>query len=182
MNAKNVSAAKPKVGGAAYYAPSGTTLPTDATTALDATFASLGYLSEDGLTNTPTIDSEELKAWGGDVVLPLQTGKSDHFSFTMLESLSEDVLKTYYGDSNVSGTLATGIAVAANALEHDEKSWAFEMVMRGGVLKRVVVPFGTVMEVGEVTYVDNGAVMYQVTLYTRPDSSGNTHYEYMIKQ
>lgn len=181
MAATNVTAAKPKTGGAAYYAPTTTTLPTDATTALDAAFKALGYISEDGLTNSREITSENLKAWGGDNVLTLQTGHEDKFSFTMLESLSEDVLKIFYGDSNVTGALGTGFAVKANGKEHPELSWAFEMVMRDGALKRVVVPYGTVAEIGEVTYVDNGAVGYQVTLYTRPDSSGNTHYEYIIR-
>ena len=37
--AENVSTAKPKVGGAIYSAPSGTTLPNDAKTALSALFA-----------------------------------------------------------------------------------------------------------------------------------------------
>ena len=50
-DAKNVTAAKPKVGGAVWRAPLGTTLPTDAKTALDKAFKSLGYISSDGLTN-----------------------------------------------------------------------------------------------------------------------------------
>ena len=44
-NVANVSTAKPKVGGAIYSAPLGTTLPVDATTALDVAFKSLGYIS-----------------------------------------------------------------------------------------------------------------------------------------
>lgn len=48
-DAKNVSTPKPKVGGAIFSAPLGTTLPTDATTALNVAFKGLGYVSEDDI-------------------------------------------------------------------------------------------------------------------------------------
>ena len=50
-NKKNVSLGKPKKTGCLYYAPAGTALPTDATTALPAAYTCVGYLSEDGVTN-----------------------------------------------------------------------------------------------------------------------------------
>lgn len=60
-NKDNVSTGKPKVGGAVFTAITGSTLPTDATTALDAAFKSLGYCSEDGVTNSSGISTENIK-------------------------------------------------------------------------------------------------------------------------
>ena len=94
----NVTTGKPKVGGAVFRAPADSTLPTDATTALDTAFKCLGYISEDGVTNAPSIESEEIKAWGGDTVANPQTGKTDTWQMSMIESLNVEVLKAYFGD------------------------------------------------------------------------------------
>ena len=48
---ENVSAGKPKIGGAVWVAPVGTELPTDTAGSLNAAFKDLGYCSDDGVTN-----------------------------------------------------------------------------------------------------------------------------------
>lgn len=182
MDAKNVSTGKPKVGGAISVAPKGTTLPTDAEATLDAAFNGLGYVSDAGLVNTNTATTDDVKAWGSDTVLTLQTEKPDTFKFTLIEVLNEDVLKFIYGDSNVTGTLATGISLTANAAEAVERALVIDMIMRDGVLKRVVIPNAKVTTVGDITYSDGAAVGYETTVSAIPDTEGNTHYEYIIKK
>lgn len=180
-NAQNVSTAKPKVGGAVWSAPLGTTLPTDAITKLDTEFKSLGYISEDGLTNANTPESENIKAWGGDTVASVQTGKDDTFTYTLIEATNINVLREVYGQDNVTGDLETGITIKANNKELEEHCLVIDMILKGGVLKRIVIPSGKVSEVGEISYADADAIGYETTIEAIADEDGNSHYEYIQK-
>lgn len=180
-NVNNVTSAKPKIGGAIFSAPAGTPLPTDATTDLNAAFKPLGYVSEDGLVNENTASTDNLKAWGGDIVDTVQTEKTDTFTYTLIESLNIDVLKEIYGKDNVSGDLTTGITIQANSKELEQHPVVIEIILKGKILKRIVIPNGKVTEVGEISYTDSDMVGYETTLNAFPDTDGNTHYEYIKK-
>jgi len=175
----NVSAGKPKIVGAISVGATSLTLPTDAVTALASGFENLGYCSDEGLTNSSERNTEDIKAWGGDIVLSIQDEKTDTFSTVLIESLNIAVLKAYFGDSNVTGTLADGITITANGNELPEKAWVIDMIMRNGALKRIVIPNGKVTSTEDITYVDNEVVGYGITITAFPDASGNTHYEYI---
>lgn len=177
-NTNYVSAGKPKVGGAVYRAPLGTALPTDASTELASDYKSLGYISEDGLKNENAPDNEDIKAWGGNIVLSVQTEKIDTFEMTFIESLNIEVLKMIYGDSNVTESNGT-IKVAATADEAEEAVYVVDMIMRGGALKRIVIPQGKISDLGEIEYKDDDAVGYDTTITAMPDDNGTTHYEYI---
>lgn len=177
-NVANVTAGKPKVGGAVFRAPSGTAAPTDAVTALAAAFEDLGYCSEDGVVNANSPSMETIKAWGNDTVLVVQEEKEDTFQFTLIEFLNPETKKAVYGSNNVTGDLATGLTVKANASEPEEGVWVIDMVMNGDVATRFVIPHGKVSEVGDITFVDNDVVGYEITVTATPDSEGQTHYEY----
>lgn len=180
-NAELVTTAKPKVSGAIYRADIGTDLPITASETLDEDFACLGYISEDGLTNANSMSSESIKSWEGDTVYSAETDKEDTFKFKLIEALNVEVLKTVYGDSNVSGDLATGITVKANSTPQESKSWVIDTVLNDGALKRIVIPNAKVTAVADIVYKKSELVGYETTLTAVPDSSSNTHYEYILK-
>lgn len=177
----NVTSGKPRTGGAIYYAEVGTTLPTDAATDLDTKFVNIGYISEDGVSNANTFDSNDIKDWGGETVMSINNNFSDKFSFTMIETLNVDAMKVAYGDGAVTGTVDTGIKLSVKAEDKIEHAWVIEMVQRGGILKRIVIPSAKVTELGEITYTNDAATGYNVTLTAYPDANGATHYEYIKK-
>jgi hypothetical protein len=49
--------------GAVYVAPTGTALPVDITTALNAAFVDYGLITEDGITAEPAMEQEILRSW-----------------------------------------------------------------------------------------------------------------------
>lgn len=179
----NVSAAKPKVGGAISTAALGTLVPEDAKSVLGEDYANLGYISDDGLTNEITRESESVKAWGGTVVASLQTEKSDKFTYKLIEITNIDVLKEVFGQKNVKGSLEEGIKVTVNSDELDERVIVIDMILKGGILKRVVIPKGKIIEMSEVTYKDDELIGYEVTVEAYPEGGENTdtHHEYIQK-
>lgn len=179
-DAKNVSVGKPQVGGAVFFAPAGTALPTDATTELAEAFVNAGYISEDGVTNEVETDSEEIMAWGGDLVLNPQTSRSEQYTMTFIEG-NEVTYGVVYGKENVSVESTSGaITIKHNGKEREERVMVIETI-HGDKVKRQVIPRAKVSEVGEVAYKDDEAVGYETTIKALIDDAGNTVYEYIAK-
>lgn len=178
-NTEHVTAGKPKVGGHVYRAPLGTTIPTTAVATLATAFVDMGYISEDGVTNSNSPESDTIKAWGGTPVLNVQTSKDDTYQLTFISAMNAEVQKMVYGDDNVTGTdVSTGIAVTANAKELEDYIYVIDMIAKGNVAHRVVIPQAKPTAIGDITYTDSDVVGYDTTLGCTADASGNTHYEY----
>jgi hypothetical protein len=177
--ATNVTTGKPNIGGAIFTAPIGTTLPTDATTALDAAFVCLGYVSEDGLSNNNELSVEAIKAWGGNIVYRSLTEMNDEFGLALIETENVDVLKTVYGESNVTVDNDGNVSVDVVGEDPIERIWVFELALRGSRAKRIVIPDGAITSRDEISYTDSDAVAYGITVSAYPDASGSTHKEYL---
>jgi len=184
QNAANVAAASPAVTGGLLWAPKGTALPTDATTAPDAAFVALGYISEDGIAPSGDASStEDQVAWGGDVVAILETQKRvDRYTAKLIEVLNADVLEFVFGEDNVDVTPAAGatptlIAVSDDGGEPEEGVFLIEAFYKGIKMRRVI-PNGMPTLTAEDPLVHSALGGYEVQITCLPDASGKRQYRY----
>jgi hypothetical protein len=91
-----------------------------------------------------------------------------------------EVLKRVYGEDNVSVDAETDdITISIKADDPEERVWVFEIALRGGKKKRIVIPDGAITAREEITYNDSDAIAYGITVSAYPNSDGETHKEYM---
>ena len=91
------------------------------------------------------------------------TEKIETYQFKAIESLNIDVLKAAYGDSNVTGTAATGITVRHNATNQPACVYVIDMLLRDGGKQRTVIPNAKLTGMGDVAYKDNEAIGFDMT-------------------
>lgn len=162
----NVSLGKPWATGAVYYAPLGTELPKDAKTPLAEAYKCLGFISEDGVTNSTDTDTTEVKEWGGATVLKEISSYSETYQFAMLE-IKADSMKLRYGADNVTDT--GGALHILHGMPKDEHYVVvFEIMLTGNRKQRLILPDASVVEYDDITYSAGDPITYSVTLSANP--------------
>lgn len=158
------------VTGAVYLAPLGTTLPANSSVALDAAFKNVGYVSEDGITESPEEDNTEIRAWqNGDIVRRVQSSHEIQYQFMMLET-NEVSLAAYYGNYLAGDVKITGEQLPRQCMVIE--------TIDDGKLRRRVAPVAQVVERGELSLTNDDATGYDITLTCYPDTDGVKVYLY----
>ena len=173
-----VSLGKFKVGGYAYWAPAGTALPTDASTALPSAFKLLGYLSEDGLSITTDTDTTEVKDANGQTVMKVITSYAESYQFSMLEVLRVEAAKLRYNEDAVTGT-DKSMTIKHQMPSDNGFVLVFEIAMSGDVKDRLVIGNGTRAEFGDRKVHAGDAQVYDVTVSANDMGNGVTAIEYI---
>ena len=161
--------------------PIDSTLPTDATTALPAGVTPLGLVGDEGVSLTRERSTDDIRAWGGQIVRTVQTEFSETATLQFLESDNAEVLKEVYGKDNVT---VTGTAPHQTiAIKHNEKElparvFVFDM-KDGDKRRRLVLPNAQITATEDITYVHSDIIRYGVTITAYPDEAGNCAYEYI---
>lgn len=173
-----VSLGKFKVGGYAYWAPSGTALPADSSTPLAAAFKLLGYLSEDGLTNTTDTDTTEIKDANGTTVMKVITSYAESYQFALLEVLRAEAAKMRYNSDAVTGT-DKSMTIKHQMPSDEDFVLVFEIAMTGNVKDRLVIGNGTRAEFGDRQVHAGDAQVYDITVSANDMGNGVTAIEYI---
>lgn len=176
MNANEVGVGSAAVTGAIFVAPKGTTLPTDASTALAGTYKLLGFTSDAGVTISESRSTDEIKAWEGrTTVYNAVTEYTESVSFAPIQ-INSDVAELTWGASRVTAT-ATAITAKHSADNLDPVCIVIETVPRPGIVKRYCGTF-QLIERGDQTLDGTQVEGRALTFNAIADSSGVTMYEY----
>lgn len=158
----NEDAVRVGVTGTVYVAPKGTALPDDVTTPLNAAFKSVGFISEDALTESLAITTERLRAWQRPVGLRTLTTEVEWtFQFGMLET-SPLVLDLYYGGAET--TVDTGVATTGILAwpASTQRAMVIE-IEDGDVITRYAIPVVEIGDREEVNHSNTEGTIWGVT-------------------
>ncbi|WP_457659174.1 phage tail tube protein [Streptomyces microflavus] len=172
----NANAVRVAVTGAAYVAAPKSTLPTDSTSGWGAAFTDIGWISDDGITESNSTDATEIKGWqGGQTVRKVISSSEMTFQFTAIET-SKTVLELYHKGSKVA-TVSGKSVLAIKAPGPDRRTFGFD-VIDGDAHIRIVIPDGEVTETGDITYKSDEAVAYELTITAYPGPDGTVAIKY----
>lgn len=160
------------VTGAVYSGPTGTTAPTNTSTAITPR-VDLGFISEDGVTRTlPNAgDSSPIKAWqNGATVRTIRTLSEDNptYSFTLLETKLESV--QFALGVTVTQTVTEGSYVIDTTASRGYKDLVID-VIDGANIERTHLPKAMVTEVGDLVYKNDEPYGYEVTVTAERDAT-----------
>lgn len=132
-------------------------------------FSGLGYVSEDGVTETRDRSTDDIKAWqNADTVRTVVTDAGLSYQFTLIET-NKDTVELFYGATATAGA-SDGNVIVVPANTGGRKSFVID-VIDGSELRRIYVPQGEVTEVGDVTYASGEPIGYDVTIKCYPDTT-----------
>lgn len=155
-------------------------VPTDASGALSEGLSAkpVGYISSDGVTKTVDRTTEKIKDWNGDTVIVLTTEHSVILKTTFMEAANADLLKTVYGTENVK-VQAGAVTLVDNAEDLPHFSLDINIKSAGGRKLRVFGPDVQVTSVGDVSFVRNDVIKYEVEMECFADFQSNKLYTFI---
>lgn len=175
--AKDTANARAYSDGGVFVAPLGSTAPTTPTGTYDAAYEEVGWLSDNGITESRTQDTKKKNAWqGGALIRVIKSTDSRSFKFQCLE---ENAVVMGLVRPGATVTTATGVttSVVHAYTAQDLRQWGIDLV-DGSVHKRIVIGNGEVTDVSDIVYKTDDLTVYEVTVTCYPDTNNVLYTEY----
>ena len=168
LNANEVQVA---VDGVVLSGPTSASAPTNTGPGAPAGFVNLGFVSDEGISESNPQTMEEIRAFQRSAVIRrVVTAGEQTVSFTLLQT-NAAVLAEYYG-----GTVsADGSIIVNNLRARPIRSYIID-VIDGTQIMRTYIPRGQITEVGELVYAAGQPIGYNVTVtaYDVPSIDGSS--------
>jgi len=163
LDSSNVRVA---VTGAVSVGPTGTTAPTDADTALAVGFVDLGYVGEDGVTETRDRSTDTIKAWqNAAIIREVVTEAKLSYNFVLVET-NKATVELFYGT-----TVAADGSIVINPGSGSGRHSLVLDVVDGDEVIRAYIPEAEVTEVGDQVYASGEPIGYEVTVTAYPSTA-----------
>lgn len=155
------------------------TLPTNASSALDAGFSEVGAITSDGITEATSQDRADVFIWQNNALARSVPGQfTKQFTFAAAETNLITVGVQFPG-STITQT-AEGLTVQETPPVTDVRNWVLHGIDGLSRALRLVVPRGEVTERGDVVWTGEGITVYEWTLRGYVDPSGFVAYRYYL--
>lgn len=163
--------------GAVAFAATSATLPTEAGAALGEGWTDGGYVSEDGVSVTPTYSTTDIKDWSKSTVRTVLSEFTGEVAFAFIQT-DEASLKSIFGDDNVIKVAATAshgeqLTVKMGARMAPSKAYCFSM-KDGDARARIVLPNAQPVINGSLTFAADSPISWPVTLKCSADANGDS--------
>jgi hypothetical protein len=156
------------IDGALYSAPLGTTLPANATAALDAAFTGHGLWTSDGLSESSDISTTEVRAFQNNVLVGnVVTGGTATITVALLQKNAANK-GLYYGDTV---DAATGRVRWRPGIPSGDRVFVIDKVDANGEVERIVIERGNARADGDRTTVQGSASAYPIAISILDDSA-----------
>lgn len=157
----NLDATKVKVAitGELSVGKEGTKAPTTASSSISG-MKGLGYISEDGVSETRDRSTTKLKAWQNAATVRTIVEEASLQLKTALIETNADTVGLYYGTTV---DPATGAVLIDPSVTGGRKSFCLD-VIDGDDFIRTWIPSGEIVEVGEQVYKNGEPIGYEITI------------------
>ncbi len=156
-----------------YTAPVGTTAPTDPTSAYAAGWsASLGYLTEDGVSWAPSVENNLIGAWQSFYpIRALIASRNITVGFSLMQWNTETLRLAFGGGEVTEPSNNVFKYTPPDASEQDERALGIDWA-DGDEHYRLIIPKGIVSDIGETNLVRTDAAVLPITFSIQAPPAG----------